>query len=152
MRRFFVGAAAVMLLMLFVYGLSLFLATPSHLSVSNNSSSSLSQQQPTSGQNGNVITVMIPKTAGVFGGSNFTPANITVVIGINNTIKWVNEDSLSSHSITSLSIPNGFPKFDPVFIDYGHSYTMKLTVPGTYVYYCLWHPGWLRGTIVVKSR
>lgn len=98
-----------------------------------------------------IVIVIIPKNSSIFGGANFTPSEFTVVIGVNNTIEWINEDVLSAHSVTALEVPTGFAKFDPVIIGSGQTFTMKLTVPGTYIYYCLWHPGWLRGTITVKA-
>lgn len=98
-----------------------------------------------------IVVVIIPKNSSIFGGANFTPSEFTVVIGVNNTIEWINEDVLSAHSVTALEVPTGFAKFDPVIIDSGQRFTMKLTVPGIYIYYCLWHPGWLKGTITVKA-
>ena len=100
--------------------------------------------------NKSIVVVLIPKNSGVFGGANFTPSELTVEIGVNNTIKWINEDQLSAHSVTPLEVPAGFPKFNPIIIEPGQTATLKLSVPGTYVYYCLWHPGWLRGTITVR--
>src|SRR6267378_4848638 len=97
--------------------------------------------------NKSMVIVTIPQNSGVFEGANFTPSEFTVVIGVNNTVKWINQDQLSAHSVTALAFPAGFPKFDPVLIDPGQTFTLKLSVPGTYVYYCFWHPGWLRGTI-----
>jgi len=41
-------------------------------------------------------------------------------------------------------------KFDSGILNQGQTFTLTLTVPGTYRFYCTIHPTWMRGTIVVK--
>ena len=87
----------------------------------------------------------------------YSPLTITVVIGVNNTVTWTNTDS-SFHTVTSAS---GDPaSFDSGCLDgvgaqcpgssIGTSFTFTFTVPGTYVYHCLYHP-WMQGKVIVLS-
>jgi hypothetical protein len=79
----------------------------------------------------------------------FSPLNFTVVIGTNNTIEWINDDTVD-HTVTALTVPQGATYFDSGFIGHGKTFTLTLTVPGVYKYDCAWHP-WLAGVITVKS-
>ncbi|MDG6985228.1 MAG: cupredoxin domain-containing protein [Nitrososphaerota archaeon] len=87
----------------------------------------------------------------------YSPVNITVVIGVNNTVTWTNMDS-SFHTVTSVS---GDPaSFDSGCLNgvgascpgtsAGNSFTYTFTVPGTYVYHCSYHP-WMRGEVTVLA-
>ncbi|MDA4125257.1 MAG: cupredoxin domain-containing protein [Thaumarchaeota archaeon] len=81
---------------------------------------------------------------------NFTPKAITVVVGVNNTIQWTNQDS-AAHTVTSTSIPSGASSFDSGNLNAGATFTVTLTTPGTYHYLCSIHPAWMIATIIVKS-
>ena len=76
------------------------------------------------------------------------PVNITVVIGVNNTIEWVNDDN-QAHTVTSLQVPTGASTFNSEFVFPGKTFMLTLTVPGVYKYVCAWH-NWLAGQITVK--
>jgi plastocyanin len=73
---------------------------------------------------------------------------MTVVIGVNNTIEWVNDDN-QAHTVTSLQVPTGASTFNSEFVFPGKTFTLTLTVPGVYKYVCAWH-NWLAGQITVK--
>lgn len=75
----------------------------------------------------------------------FTPDVITVVIGKNNTINWINND-LAPHTATS----DLAGVFDTGAIAPGASAEVTLSTPGTYTYHCSFHP-WMQGTVIVKS-
>ncbi len=77
------------------------------------------------------------------------PVNITVIVGVNNTIEWVNDDSIA-HTVTSFFVPTGASTFNSDLIFQGKTFTVTLTVPGVYRYFCAWH-NWLAGQITVKS-
>jgi hypothetical protein len=77
------------------------------------------------------------------------PVNITVTIGVNNTIEWVNDDDIA-HTVTSFLVPSGASTFNSDLIFQGKTFTVTLTVPGLYKYFCAWH-NWLAGQITVKS-
>lgn len=80
---------------------------------------------------------------------NFQPASIKVVVGINNTIVW-NDTDFSQHNIESESIPAGAQAWNSDTLNEGQTYTITLTVPGNYTYYCEIHP-WMLGTIEVVA-
>jgi plastocyanin len=78
----------------------------------------------------------------------YTPDNITLVIGVNNTVTWTNNDSVH-HTVTSTSAPAG-GSFNSGNMNSGASCTHTFTVAGTYQYDCAYH-SWMTGTIVVKA-
>jgi plastocyanin len=74
----------------------------------------------------------------------FEPSNITIVIGVNNTVVWKNEDS-DWHTATS-----DIPEFDSGVIQPGGSFTHTFLRAGTFPYHCDPHP-WMTGVVVVKA-
>jgi plastocyanin len=77
----------------------------------------------------------------------YVPDSITVVIGLNNTVTWSNDDS-APHTVTSNSVPSGASSFDSGNMNPGQSFTFTFTVPGTYEYHCSYH-SWMTGTVTV---
>jgi plastocyanin len=78
----------------------------------------------------------------------YTPDSITLVIGVNNTVTWTNNDSVH-HTVTSTSAPSG-GAFNSGNMNAGATCSHTFTVAGTYEYDCIYH-SWMTGTIVVKS-
>ncbi len=76
------------------------------------------------------------------------PINVAVTIGVNNTIEWVNDDTVG-HTATALVAPTGALKFNSGLISEGKSFSITLIVPGVYKYTCAWH-NWLAGKITVN--
>ena len=74
----------------------------------------------------------------------YSPPTITVVIGQNNTVTWINND-IAPHTVTA---DDG--SFNSGNLDAGASWTHVFTTPGTFTYHCAYHP-WMRGTIIVKN-
>lgn len=74
---------------------------------------------------------------------NYTPQNILVVIGINNTITWVNEDDVTS-SVTS----NKENLFDSGPIKPNNTWTHTFEKNGLYAYHSEPHP-WMKGAVIV---
>jgi len=113
--------------------------------------------------NSSVIVIKIPKgssmvptgfsvhefQANFVNGSYDFPVNVSVRIGANNTIEWVNYDT-TSHDVTALVFPAGAVRFNSGFFGEGKTFSASLTVPGVYKYTCAWH-NWLAGQITVKS-
>ena len=100
------------------------------------------------------VTVILPQGVGTNESLNFVQAEITVVVGVNNTIMWVDQDASASHTVTALFVPAGAVKFDSgtsKLLQKGSTFTVTLTVPGTYTYDCSIHPAWMQGTITVKE-
>jgi len=75
---------------------------------------------------------------------SFSPLQVTLVIGVNNTVTWVNDDN-AAHTVTAKD-----GSFGSGNIGSGASYTHTFTTPGTYTYYCAYH-SWMVGTVVVKA-
>ncbi len=73
---------------------------------------------------------------------SYKPATITVAAG--TKVTFSNHDS-TAHTATSKQ-PGGF---ETDAIQPGKSASVVLEKPGTYTYYCLFHP-FMKGTIVVK--
>ena len=76
-------------------------------------------------------------------GAGYSPENLTLVIGVNNTVTWTNNDA-SPHTASSMSGAFNSGNLNP-----GVSYTFSFTAPGTYPYSCAYH-GFMHGTVVVK--
>ena len=96
------------------------------------------------------VSVSIPKGADVnTAPPGYLPGNVTVVVGINNTVVWTNNDA-SDHTVTSTSIPAGATAFDSGLFAPGKNFTQTFTIPGTYEYHCTIH-SWMTGSVIVKA-
>jgi plastocyanin len=94
------------------------------------------------------LTINIPPGVGANQSETFEPATVTVVVGVNNTVLWTQND-ISPHTVTSAQVPGGVGTFDSGPLNKGQEFSVTLTVPGTYLYLCSYH-SWMKGTIVVK--
>ncbi len=75
----------------------------------------------------------------------YSPAAITVTIGVNNTVVWTNDDGIF-HTVTATD-----GSFNSGTIFAGQNWSHTFTQPGTYSYYfCQYHP-WMKGTVIVKG-
>ncbi|MDA4128202.1 MAG: plastocyanin/azurin family copper-binding protein [Thaumarchaeota archaeon] len=92
--------------------------------------------------------ISLPVNVGLNESLNFNPPMIRVVIGINSTVIWINDDPIQ-HTITSSSVPPGAKRFDSGILNEGQEFSVTFTLPGIYKYYCTIHPDWMRGTIEV---
>ncbi len=79
----------------------------------------------------------------------FTPYNITVVVGVNNTIQWSN-DGTTTHTTTSL--PGDPQSWDSGVMNSGDTYTVTFSTAGSYHYYCRIHGLIMSGYITVKPK
>jgi plastocyanin len=75
---------------------------------------------------------------------SYLPDPVTVVIGVNNTITWTNNDS-APHTVTAND-----GSFDSGAMAPTQTFTFTFDKPGTYTYHCVYHP-WMVGTVVVKA-
>ncbi len=96
-------------------------------------------------------TVNIANGTGSNQSLNFSPQTITVVIGKNNTVVFVNND-VTQHTVSFSSGPSGvtLSSISDPSLAKGSSFTVTLTVAGTYNYKCFIHP-WMYGKIIVKA-
>ena len=103
-------------------------------------------QAPT--QSITTVVIVAPNNSGAVS-INFAPANVMLVIGVNNTIILKNVDT-ADHTITSNS-GDGF-KFDTGDISgQTSSDPITFTTPGTFGYHCQFHPSYMHGTITVVA-
>lgn len=79
----------------------------------------------------------------------YSPSAVTLVIGVNNTVTWTNND-VTIHTVTSFSVPTGAKSFNSGTLSPGSTFTYAFTVAGTYRYGCEIHP-WMQGTIIVEG-
>lgn len=93
----------------------------------------------------NTIQVVIADDSGENddGATRFDPGPITVVIGVNNTVTWINQDEVVHSVLTTY----GFSSGD---IAPGHTYTYTFTTPGVYTYHCGYYPI-MTGVITVEN-
>jgi nitrite reductase (NO-forming) len=91
------------------------------------------------------VHVYIPPGAGAnISSPGYSPDTITVVIGVNNTVVWVNNDNMP-HTVTATN-----KLFDSGNMNPGDDFTYTFTTPGTYTYGCSYHP-WMKGTVIVEA-
>jgi plastocyanin len=72
----------------------------------------------------------------------YSPQSIKVALGVNSTVTWV------SRSIAYDTVTARDGAFESDAIPPGGTYTFTFTSPGTYDYYCIYHP-WMTGTVTV---
>jgi len=94
-----------------------------------------------------VSNVIMPNDAASVG---FSPKNITVFVGVNNTIVWTNEDS-ATHTVTWSSVPPGATVYNSTALTTGDTFRITLNSTGVYDYYCSFHPATMRGSVTVKG-
>ena len=80
---------------------------------------------------------------------SFNPGAVVVVIGVNNTVTWTNNDA-SIHTVTSTTVPQGAAPFDSGYLNTGNTFTYTFTTPGVYEYHCQLHP-WMTGFVTVRQ-
>jgi plastocyanin len=78
---------------------------------------------------------------------NYSPQNIVVVLGVNNTVTWISHSYTQDTVTSSAGAPDSFNSGP---ISPGHSWSYTFNSPGTYSYHCLYHP-WMAGTVTVLA-
>ena len=89
-------------------------------------------------------SVLMPVGVGSNTGLNYSPVTVTVTIGQNNTVSFVNKDN-TVHTVTA---DGG--SFDSGNILAGATRTYTFTTPGTFQYHCTYHT-WMKGTVIVLA-
>lgn len=97
--------------------------------------------------------VIMPSNAAV---ANFSPFNMTVVIGVNSTVLWTNRDTIQ-HTVVVCPVgggqvcsPSKAVGSSPI-LSQGDTFQFSFNSAGVYHFYCSIHPTTMRGTIVVKA-
>ncbi len=89
------------------------------------------------------ITVGVGVDATFSPANQFTPAAVTAVIG--DVVQFILGNGI--HNVTSTSVPGGAAAMSSgTMSTLGQMYTYNVTVAGTYLYSCTFHPG-MSGTI-----
>ena len=73
----------------------------------------------------------------------YSPANIVVVIGVNNTVVWTNHDT-TNHTVVALD--NSYSDT----LAPGQTFTHTYTTPGVYDYHCTIHT-FMKGSVTVLA-
>jgi plastocyanin len=107
----------------------------------------------TSAGNTNYTTIIIPPGSENQASHNtYSPNNATVVIGINNTVQWINQADTANTIVSNVpTIQDGKPFDSNGVIKPGQSYMLRFTEPGTFSYHTEPHP-WMKGTIIVVKN
>ena len=101
----------------------------------------------------NINMVEVNDSAKIYEMPQFVPQNLTVMVGFNNTVRWINNTPIPNTVIPDdLSVEN-FTSHDSrykdeIFILPNGTFDYTFTKPGYYGYHSTPHP-WMSGTIVV---
>ena len=146
-----VGLVAIIIPILLGYFLVSGLGTNTAYTFPGGATSSTTTTSSASG----VTAISIPSGAGSPSGApGYAPDVVTVVIGVNSTVTWTNDDTAGAgtpHTVTSLNTTAGVAAFDSGNMNAGQTFTYNFTTPGTYLYHCDYH-SWMTGTVVVKAN
>jgi hypothetical protein len=83
---------------------------------------------------------------------NYQPPDLSLVLGVNSTVSWIDEDPGFELHVISVAVPQNGPEWDLNITDAAGANTqcVALTAPGTYTYE-MFVPYVVAGTIVVKG-
>jgi plastocyanin len=128
-------------------------STTTSTTTSTSSSTSTTTNSSSSG-----ATVILPQGVGSDQSLNFQPSKFTLVVGVNNTVTFEDQDNTAPHNVWFTSIPSGATNpntADNQQTGYeilkGQSVSYTLTTPGTYTFECQFHSSWMQGTITVTG-
>ncbi len=101
----------------------------------------------------NYTTVLIsPGSENQASVNSYSPSIATVVIGVNNTVRWVSQSETANTIVPDMPlIQNGKPFGSDGVIKPDQSYVFTFTEPGTFPYHTEPHP-WMKGTIIVLPQ
>lgn len=106
----------------------------------------------TSTSNDNHATVIISRGSENQASPNtYSPNIITVVLGVNNTVRWVSQSDTANTIVPDMPlVQNGISFGSDGVIKPGELYQFTFTEPGTFTYHTDPHP-WMKGTVIVLS-
>ena len=94
---------------------------------------------------GNLVNVIITRgSSNPENPDNYLPKEIKVVLGINNTIQWINQDETPNSVVSDTGL------FDSGIILPNGRWTHTFETSGVYGYHAEPHP-WMKGKIIVES-
>lgn len=101
-----------------------------------------------SGDTSHVTIVIPPGSENPASNKTYSPDIATVVIGINNTVRWVNQADIGNTVASDMPITQDGKNFDRLLLQPSQYYEFTFTDPGTYTFHGEPHP-WQIGTVVV---
>ena len=130
----------------------IYIIMPKSNLINSNNSLHMNKSPPLLTQSSpSVSNSTLVQIVGIEGDKSYNPNPVVVHEG--QTILWVNGDAIS-HTVTSNSRENGVKDsgklFDSTAILPGHFYSKVFDQPGTYLYYCFYHPSMI-GEVKVES-
>jgi plastocyanin len=140
-RRNLSISTVIILVLAAVAGIAYYVGTPASLPSPNASSDSCPSQS---------VQMIIPQGVGTNSSIHFEPPTLVVVVGINNTVIWNDQDSTAAHDVISVSVPPNGVQFYIDGMSAGNTYCVTLSAPGTYTYE-VFLPYIVEGTIIVKD-
>jgi predicted lipoprotein with Yx(FWY)xxD motif/plastocyanin len=121
-------------------------STSSTTAMTTTTSSASSSSAPSGGAQ----TIAMPQGVGSDTSLNFSPSTLTVASG--TTVTFSDQDTSAPHNVVWTSQPSGASAPNsPIVMTNGNTFTVTLTVPGTYTYNCQYHSAWMKGTITVSG-
>ncbi len=94
--------------------------------------------------NSGVQVSIVPNAGTNESSPGYSPDVIHVVIGVNNTVTWTNNDQVT-HTVSAID-----GSFDSGLLQPGQIFVETFDTPGTYQYHCQIHP-WMNGTVIVTQ-
>ena len=130
----------------------IYIIMPKSNPINSNNSLHMNKSRPLLTQSSpSVSNSTLVQIVGIEGDKSYNPNPVVVHEG--QAILWVNGDAIS-HTVTSNSRDNGVKDsgklFDSTAILPGHFYSKVFDQPGTYLYYCFYHPSMI-GEVKVES-
>ena len=101
----------------------------------------------------NYTTILIsPGSENQASSNSYSPSVATVMIGVNNTIRWVSQSETANTIVPDMPLTqNGRSFGSDGVIKPGGTYMFTFTEPGMFPYHTEPHP-WMKGTIIVLSQ
>ena len=140
-RRNLSISTVIILVLAAVAGIAYYVGTPASLPSSNVTTDSCPSQS---------AEMTIPNGVGTNSSIRFEPPTLTVVVGINNTVTWIDQDTTAVHDVISVANPPNGTQFYVDGMSAGNTYCVTLSAPGTYTYE-VFLPYIVEGTIIVKD-
>ncbi len=95
------------------------------------------------------VLVSIPQGAVIEGRTSLIPEEITVVLGINNTVTWINEDDVPHGIASDMGGENSWGT--PGVLKPSSSYSITFDESGIFPYHGQPHP-WITGKVIVLEN
>ncbi len=83
------------------------------------------------------------------------PGACQTVVSVGDTVAWEYRTGSEGHTVThcgdSCDVPTDSPLWDSQGLSAGQTFSYTFTAPGTYRYYCRFHPDAMRAVVLVEA-